>query len=92
MNNFPAFHRDIPHTETNLSPTWPLIFQGMPHRYGAKSFTYVEYDSNDVLDSRIQATIHFTSKEDGIITHQNQLSKPLHPPPPNKNSNDSYPC
>lgn len=72
-----AFHRTIPHTETNLSPTWPLLFQGMPHRYGAKNYTYVEYDSDDVLDSRIQATIHFTGTQDGVITHRNQLSKPF---------------
>ena len=82
-----AFHKTIPHTETNLSPTWPLVFQGMPHRYGATAHTFAEYDSNAVLDSRIKATIHYTGKEDGVIAHRNQLSKPF----PTANNDDEEP-
>eukprot|EP00956_Cyclotella_meneghiniana_P022369 scaffold42280_cov23-Cyclotella_meneghiniana.AAC.1 len=70
------FHRNIPHTESNLSPTWSLKFMTMPHRYGAKAYTFVDYDTDEILDYRIKATMYYTGSPDGTITHRNQLSKP----------------
>ena len=54
------FHRNVPHTESNLSPTWSLKFMTMPHRYGAKAYTFVDYDTDEILDYRIKATMHYT--------------------------------
>ena len=61
------FHRNVPHTETNLSPTWPVCFNGMPHRFGAVAHTWVEYDDDPTLAARIEATIHYTGTDDGVI-------------------------
>ena len=70
------FHRNVPHNETNTWPTWSLKFINMPMRYGAKEFTFVEYDNDETLGYRIKATEYYTGSPDGKITHRNQLSRP----------------
>eukprot|EP00956_Cyclotella_meneghiniana_P009001 scaffold12332_cov58-Cyclotella_meneghiniana.AAC.2 len=70
------FHRNVPHNETNAWPTWSLKFINMPQRYGAKEFTFVEYDNDEILGYRIKATEYYTGSPDGKITHRNQLSRP----------------
>eukprot|EP00956_Cyclotella_meneghiniana_P016477 scaffold25998_cov50-Cyclotella_meneghiniana.AAC.1 len=70
-----TFNHNVPHTETNLSPTWPVCFNRMPHRFGAVAHTWVEYDNDPTLAARINATIHYTGSDDGVITHRNQLAK-----------------
>ena len=69
------FHKNVPHNETNLWPTWSLQFQGMPHRYNAKEYTFVEHDDDAVLAARLNATIFYTGSTDGVITQRNQLTK-----------------
>ena len=70
------FHRNVPHNETNGWPTWSPYFPGMPHRYGAAAFTYVEYDDDEVLACRMAATKYYTGSEDGVISNRNQLTRP----------------
>ena len=69
------FHKNVPHNETNLWPTWSLAFQDMPHRFGAKEYTWVEHDDDEVYAARLNATTFYTGSADGVITNRNQLTK-----------------
>eukprot|EP00956_Cyclotella_meneghiniana_P029662 scaffold72577_cov50-Cyclotella_meneghiniana.AAC.3 len=75
MDELEEFHKNVPHNETNLWPTWSLSFQDMPQRFGAKEYTWVEHDDDEVYAARLNATTFYTGSAEGVITNRNQLTK-----------------
>lgn len=52
VNSFDAlrkFHEGIPHTETNMSPTWSDVDDKTFHQFGSVAYTYTEADDADLL-------------------------------------------
>ena len=62
-----AMHMAVPHTETNLSPTWSEHDGRRFHAEGADAFTYTEADDTEMVISRMAATLAVTGEENGQI-------------------------
>jgi hypothetical protein len=59
----------IPHTESNLSPTWSPFRGRIHHRPDAVAYTYTEadYDDPEMMASRTAATLALTGDPEGEI-------------------------
>jgi hypothetical protein len=61
------FHMCIPHSETNLSPTWSDYDGETFHRHGAIAYTFCENDDQEMLEARMAVTFRLTGSYDGVI-------------------------
>jgi hypothetical protein len=57
----------IPHTETNLTPTWSEYDGETFHRHGAIAYTFCENDDQEMLEARMAVTFRLTGSYDGVI-------------------------
>lgn len=64
------FWTRIPHTETNLSPTFSMIDGKIFHRADATAYTFCESDDEKLLTIRMKVTKDLTGSEDGPINER----------------------
>ena len=64
------YHMSIPHTETNLSPTWSPHDGEIRHAAGSIGYTYTEHDDDEMALARMAATLRVTGSEDGAINRR----------------------
>jgi hypothetical protein len=87
------FHMCIPHTETNLTPSYSDYDGETFHRHGAIAYTFCENDDQEMLESRMAMTLQLTGSYDGVIDRREYYHAymaefrarlaALNPPPPN---------
>jgi hypothetical protein len=62
------FHESIPHTETNLSPTYSEYDGPIFHAFGAEAYTYTKADDAvEMLLKHMEATKRLKGEDKGPI-------------------------
>lgn len=74
------FHKGIPDTETNMSPTWSDVDGETRHQFGSVAYAFTEADDADLLLLRKQATLRVTGSENGKVNQRSHYYASLFNP------------